>query len=322
MTPPVPRHSVVPPPPVRSGDTVGVAALSGPVDAEKLDAGIQALETMGFRVVEASNVRRRSGLFAGTETERLAGFHSLAADPEVRAIVFARGGWGVLRLLDGIDWSLLKRHPRAYVGYSDLTPFLAAVVEKLGVAAFHGPMVAADFARGLSERERESFLDALAGRFPLRYPVSAVEDGAPVEGPLLGGCLSLIASSFATPWASDLADALFFLEDVGEPPYRFDRMLTHLRLSGTLARIRGLIVGHLHAEGGCELTAWGGEVTLGGLLHELAVDFPWPLARGLEAGHSSPNLTLPLGLRARLEPAEQLLTVGLSAVSEAAGRPP
>ncbi|MEO1088826.1 MAG: LD-carboxypeptidase, partial [Acidobacteriota bacterium] len=318
-----PRPPVAPPPPVRPGDRVGVAALSGPVDPAQLDAGVRALEELGFEVVEAANVRRRHGLFAGTERERLDGFHALAADPDVRAILFARGGWGVLRLLDGVDWPLLARHPRAYVGYSDLTPFLGAVVERLGIAAFHGPMVAADFARGLLDAERSSFLDALAGRFPLRYPIAEVESTQAVEGPLLGGCLSLIASSFATPWAGEWDDALLFIEDVGEPPYRFDRMLTHLRLSGTLARIRGLIVGHLHAEGGCEATAWGGEVTLGGLLHELASDFPWPLARGLEAGHSSPNLTLPLGLTARLEPATRSLTVGLVPPSASlTGSPP
>lgn len=308
-------RQIQPPPPVRPGDKIGVAALSGPVDPDKLEAGIGSLRDLGFDVSEARNLRRRHGLFAGDERERLDGFHGLVADPTVRAIVFARGGWGVQRLLDDIDWPLLARYPRAYVGYSDLTPFLLAVVQRLGVAAFHGPMVAADFARGLVDQERESFLAALAGRFPLHYPLVSAESGPAVEGRLLGGCLSLIVSSFGTPWAQEFGDSLLFLEDVGEPPYRFDRMLTHLRLSGTLARIRGLIVGHLHAEGGCEPTAWGGEVTLGGLLEELAVDFSWPLARGLAAGHSSPNLTLPLGLMARLEPTMRQLVVGLPSVS-------
>ena len=299
------------PPPVVPGDRVGVAALSGPVDARRLEAGVEALERLGFEVVEASNVRRRRGLFAGSEAERLDGFHELAADSEVRAILFARGGWGVLRLLEGIDWSLLGDHPRAYVGYSDLTPFLLGVVQRLGLVSFHGPMVAADLARGLTAAERQSFLGALAGDFPRCYDVAWAEAGQDASGVLLGGCLSLLVSSLATPWAADLDDSLLFIEDLNEPPYRFDRMLTHLRLSGTLTRIRGLIVGHLHAEGGTEPTAWGGEVTLGGLLGELATDFNWPLATGLAAGHASPNLTLPLGLMARLESTTRKLIVGL-----------
>ncbi|MCG8455010.1 MAG: LD-carboxypeptidase [Holophagales bacterium] len=306
------------PPAVGPGDLVGVAALSGPVDGERLDAGLHTLETLGFRVEEAANLRRRHGLFAGDDSSRLAAFHRLAARPEVKAIFFARGGWGVNRLLPAFDWQLLARCPRAYVGYSDLTPFLLQVVERLGIVAFHGPMVAADLARGLRPREEESLLDALAGRLPRRLPLAWVEPvpdedrtGSAIEAPLLGGCASLWVSLLGTPWQPRSRGCLLFLEDLNEVPYRFDRMLTHLRLSGTLAEIRGLILGHLHAEGGREPTAQGGEVTLGGLARELAEGFPWPLATGLEAGHASPNLTLPLGMAARLEPASSELVVGL-----------
>ncbi|MEM6794016.1 MAG: hypothetical protein AAF725_08525, partial [Acidobacteriota bacterium] len=110
---------------------------------------------------------------------------------------------------------------------------------------------------------------------------------------------------------ADLEHAVLFLEDLNEPPYRFDRMLTHLRLSDTLNSIQGLIVGHLRAEDGIERSAFDGEVTLVGLLQDLAADHPWPLAVGLEAGHASPNLTLPIGLFARLDPSSRQLTVGL-----------
>ncbi|MEM6794038.1 MAG: LD-carboxypeptidase, partial [Acidobacteriota bacterium] len=140
---------VILPPAVRPGQrAIGVAAISGAVDAGRLDRGIRALEALGFRVVEASNLRTRQGLFAGSDAERLAGLHRLVADPEVGAIVFARGGWGAPRLLGAVDWDLLAAHPKAYVGYSDLTPFLLAITARLGLATFHGPMVAADLARG------------------------------------------------------------------------------------------------------------------------------------------------------------------------------
>ena len=288
------------PPSVRSGARVGVAALSGPVDSDRLDAGLQALRELGFEPVEASNLRGRHGLFAGDDDSRVAGFHELAARDDVEAIVFARGGWGVLRILDRIDWDLLRRRPRAYVGYSDLTPFLQQVIERLGVAVLHGPMVAADLARGLDDRETESFVGALEGRFPDevelhdRFGVTEVPS-VPVEGVLLGGCLSLLVSTLGTPWAAELAGSLLLVEDLDEPPYRVDRMLTHLRLSGTLTRIVGMIVGHLHCEGRPEPTAWDGEVTLRGVLREMARDFSWPLVEGLDAGHAAPNLTLPLG---------------------------
>ena len=302
------------PPACHPGDLVGVAALSGRVDEARLDRGLEALRALGFRIREASNLRLQSGLFAGEDRQRLDGFHQLAADPEVRAIFFARGGWGVPRLLPDIDWDLLARYPRAYVGYSDLTPFLQQVIERLGLAAFHGPLVAADFERGLTDEEVDSLLGALRGDYPARIPLlGTIEwDGhGAAEGPLLGGCLSLLTALLGTPWAGDLESAMLFIEDLEEPPYRFDRMLTHLHLSDTLRRIRGMIVGHLHGEGGRELTAFEGRVTLRGVLREGAASYPWPLAFGLPAGHARPNYTLPLGPIARLDAEARELIVGL-----------
>ena len=296
------------PPPVVPGDRIGVAALSGPVDPDRLTAGLHALRAMGYEPVEATNLRSCCGIFAGSDEERLAAFHELAADESVGAVVFARGGSGLLRVLPGVDWQLLKRRPRAYVGYSDLTPFLLQVVARLGLVAFHGPMVAADFARGLGVEERHSFDSALAGAFPMTLQVSCDELGAAVEGPLLGGCLSMVASTLGTPYEPDLEGAILLLEEVGEPLYRFDRMLTQLRLSGNLARLKGLVAGHLEGEGGDPLRADSGDTLLRQLRDETRNE-PWPLAWGLPAGHAAPNWTLPLGLPARLDPTAGHLTV-------------
>ncbi len=297
------------PPPVRPGDRVGVAALSGKVDPARLEAGLEALAAHGFEPVQAANLRSRCGLFAGSDEERLTAFHELAADPSLSAIVFARGGSGILRVLPEIDWQLLGRWPRAYVGYSDLTPFLMQVVARLGIVAFHGPMVAADFARGLSGEELESFVSVLGGEFPASLPASCQDAGdETVEGPLLGGCLTMLAATLGTPYACDLEGAILFLEEVGEPLYRFDRMLTHLRLSGSLASLKAVVAGHLEGEGGDPQLAASSEVLLDQLRRE-ARRFPWPLAWGLPAGHDRPNLTLPLGVMARLDPIAGRLTI-------------
>lgn len=299
----VPAHL---PPPAGPGDRVGVAALSGPVNPARLEAGLAALRRLGFEPVLAANLHSRDGLFAGGDAERLAAFHQLAADPALAAIFFARGGHGLLRVLPAIDWELLRRRPRAYVGYSDLTPFLLEATRRLGLVTFHGPMVAADLARGLNPEEEASLIDALAGRYPAVQPFSRwlrEPASGEVRGPLLGGCLSLLTSTLGTPFAVDLAGAVVFWEDTGEPPYRIDRMLTHLGLSGTLASIAGMIVGHL-GDGqrpGEEPADWpalvGGNVA----------GFPWPLAWGLESGHVPPNRTLPLGLLARLDGGSRLV---------------
>ena len=308
------------PPPARPGDRVGVAALSGPVDPDRLDRGLAALRGLGFEPVPAANLGERAGLFAGDDRRRLAAFHDLAADPSLKAIFFARGGHGVLRVLPGIDWALLAAHPRAYVGYSDLTPFLLAVTARLGLVAFHGPMVAADLARGITGEEAASLLAALAGDYPRAYPVAGARDGngaagpgagggvtsavsGPVSGPLLGGCLSLITALLGTPYLPDLGGAVLFWEDVDEPLYRLDRMLTHLRLSGSLSALSAMVIGH------AEPTNARGEPPAVWLTDALAGFMP-PLAWGLAAGHRAPNLTLPLGLTARLEPATRRLICG------------
>ena len=281
---------------------MGVAALSGPVRPERLEAGIEGLRRLGFEPVLADNLlsRSRLDLFAGEDAERLAGFHRLAADPDVRAILFARGGSGLLRVLPGIDWELLRRHPRAYVGYSDLTPFLLEVVRRLGLVTFHGLLVAGELARELAPDEESSFLDALAGRYPLSLPFRSwlrPPEGprrAPT-GPLLGGCLSLLGATLGTRWFPDLEGSILFWEDINEPPYRIDRLLTHLRLSDSLERIAGMIVGHVNGGPGAPETDWPA------LVSDSLAGLDVPVAWGLESGHLQPNWTLPLGLPARLE---------------------
>ena len=297
------------PPPVRPGDRVGVAALSGPADGQRLEAGLDALAGLGFEPVPAANLRRRDGLFAGGDDERLQGFHDLAADPEIAAILFLRGGYGLLRLLPRLDWELVARRPRAYVGYSDLTPFLLEAVRRTGVVAFHGPMVAADLARGLDAGEEASLLAALAGELPRELPVSLAEEDRQrpaVGGPLLGGCLSMLTSTLGTPYAPDFDGAVVFVEDVAEPLYRLDRMLTHLKLSGRLTAIRAMIFGHL----GCLDAPHPDPAACVAPLRQGLAEFPWPVAWGLAAGHGSPNHTLPLGLPCRLDPQRGTLSLG------------
>jgi len=295
------------PPPVLPGSRVGVAALSGPVDPRRLERGVAELEALGFEPVLGSNLASRSDLFAGDDDERLTSLHELADDASLDAIFLARGGHGLLRLLPRIDWPRLAARPRAWIGYSDATPLLNLLVERCGLVAFHGPMVASDLARGLDREERESLLSALAGAFPLVYDVESIEDSTkldgPVEGRLAGGCLSLLVSCLGTPFQHSLADTILVLEDVDEPSYRIDRMLTHLALSGSLTGVRGIALGDLRGRD---------EPTLGvaAVAERVRAAAPGiPIVRGLTIGHRAPNRTLPLGATARLDPSSQSLIV-------------
>jgi len=287
------------PPAVLPGARVGVAALSSVVDPERLERGLAELARLGFEPVPARNLRSRSALFAGDDGERIAAFHELVDDPSLEAIFFARGGHGLIRLLPRLDWARIAQRPRAFIGYSDLSPLLHRVVTHLGWVAFHGPMVAAELASGLSGEEEESLLGALAGDYPRAFATALGEQPSEVAGTLLGGCLSLFAATCGTPYAATFAGSILFLEDVDEPAFRVDRMLTQLRLSGSLAGVRAMVIGD------SMLRSIGEEGVF--LLRELTGGLP--IALGLAAGHTRPNLTLPLGLPSRLDAALGALVV-------------
>ena len=306
------------PPPLHPGDRVGVAALSSAIDPPALERGLIALRDLGYDPVPATNLTSRHGILAGPDDERLAAFHDLIADDSLAAVIFARGGHGILRLLPRIDWDLVGRRPRAWVGYSDLTPFLLQIVERCGLVAFHGPMLGAELSRGLDAAEAASFHAALTQQGPLRYPLDWLRP-ADAEGPVLGGCLSLLTAVLGTPWATPFDDALLFIEDVNEPLHRVDRMLTHLRLSGTLTGVRGVIAGHF-GEGWEQAirdngSAGGGES--GGAAaapaaawhRETVLALPGPVATGLPCGHGTPNLTLPLGAHGVVDAARAELLI-------------
>jgi muramoyltetrapeptide carboxypeptidase len=290
------------PPRVAPGDRVGVAALSGPVDQRALRSGFEALEAFGLRPVPAANLRLHDGLFAGDEAARLGAFHELVADASLKAILFARGGHGVLPLLPKLNWDLLAERPRLYCGYSDVTPFLVQVVKRLELVALYGPMVAKDFARGLSAIEESALWAGMTGEafdFPL-------DDGPeePIEGLLAGGCLSLLTACAGTPYAPDLTGSILFLEDVQEPLYRIDRMLHQLRLAKLLGGVRAIVFGSMSPLASEDAQAWRDGWKE--LVAEWSGRLEIPIATGLPVGHQEPNLALPLGRAARLSPQGRL----------------
>jgi muramoyltetrapeptide carboxypeptidase len=291
-------------PRIAPGDTIGVAALSGPADPEKLAAGVRALEGLGYRVRPAPNVLAREPLLglAGTAEERAAGYRALLVDPDVNAIVFARGGYGVAPALPYLDPAEAAAHPKIHCGFSDLT-LLSSWLLNAGVPSFHGPMVAADLARGLDPLSASFFPSMLEGRGPRTIFLEGEEGqggaagsgvlvAGAATGRLVGGCLSLLAASVGTPWEYDYAGALLFFEDIAEEAYRIDRMLGTLIDSGRFAKLSGILIGSLSAVtfGGVEDAA-----RLRGVLEARLAPLGIPVALGLPSGHRGPNATLPVG---------------------------
>jgi len=287
---------------LKRGDQVGVVAPSGPVDEERLRRGVAELERLGFAVRVAEGVLERKGFTAGTVESRLRQLHGFFADRGVAAIVCARGGAGAVQLLPHLDRDLLRRNPKPLVGYSDIT-FLHLEMERLGLTSLHGPMVARELAEGDAAYDVASLWHALTGE---GEPYASGPDdlvalaGGSGEGVLRGGCLSILAGAAGTPWALRRVDepTILFVEDVDEKPYRVDRMLRQLRASGALRGVSGVVFGDLK---GCA-PGFQEDYALEDVLLEALDGLDVPVALGLSSGHTAhPNLTLPFGVRARLE---------------------
>lgn len=293
------------PPLLSAGARVALVAPAGPLrGAEELEASIANARSLGWEPRAGANVLARRDYLGGTDAERLQDLNTALADDTVDAIWCVRGGYGAMRLLPNVDWASLTRRPRALIGFSDVTALHAAASTRCGLVTYHGPT-----ARGtLTDFSRASLLRAVVeGRDPCGRAAGArtVRPGR-AHGRLVGGNLALLAALAGTPFAPDYRDALLVLEDVGEPAYRIDRMLTQLRLAGVLAQIAGLVVGHFTE------CAPGNEVSTGvldALVAEAADVAGVPAVAGVPVGHVDDQWTIPLGASAQLDAETLTLTV-------------
>lgn len=286
------------PPRLRPGDCIGVISPAAGVDAEQLRRGCQALEELGFVVRRGAHVLARHRFLAGTDRQRAQELSEMFGDPTVGAIFCSRAGYGSGRLLPRLDFRRLAQRPKIFLGYSDVTLLLNAFIQRAGFVCFHGPLVANEFANGLSARSQSHLVRLLshgAGQERLAFP-TVIRPGL-AEGHLLGGCLSTLTATLGTPFAVDTRDCVLFLEDIGERPYRVDRMLTQLKQAGKLERLAGVIFGQMSR-------CWEAEGELGPLLavvEDIFAEYAYPVGFGLPAGHGGENFALPLGTRVRLD---------------------
>lgn len=286
------------PPRLRPGDCIGIISPAARVDAERLRRGCRALEELGFVVRLGEHVLARHRFLAGTDAQRAHELSAMFRDPTVQAIFCSRAGYGSGRLLPRLDFRLLAQRPKIFLGYSDVTLLLNALVQQAGLVCFHGPLVAGEFADGLSAGSQSHLLGLLShgtGQARLAFP-TAIRPGMAV-GRLLGGCLSVLTASLGTPFAVETRGCVLFLEDVGERPYRVDRMLTQLKQAGQLDGLAGVIFGEMSR-------CWEEPGELGPLLavvEDIFAGSAYPVGFGLPAGHGGENFVLPLGTRVRLD---------------------
>ena len=290
---------------LKPGDTVGVVSPASAIDREHLERGVAALKRLGFRVKVSRHALERSAIVAGPDAMRASELQAFFADPEVDAIFAARGGYGAGRILPLLDFAAIARTPKVFMGFSDATFILNALVGRSGMICFHGPMVAMDFARGLGEASLDHLRRLLAGEMAsFELPARAALKAGVAEGEVVGGCLSMVAAAIGTAYAPPFDGAILFLEDTGEKAYRIDRMLVQLGQAGVLGRVAAVVFGALrppdHSEAEYRL--------IGECVAEQAARLDCPVLSGIEAGHGSANFTIPFGVRARVDAAARRLS--------------
>ncbi len=304
------------------GDTIGLISPSGPTTPsggttpETVELARRKLHGVGFRTVLAPHALDVRGYLAGTDADRIADLHAMFADPKVGGILCIRGGYGAHRLLDALDYGLIRKNPKVFIGYSDVTALHLAFHTQADFVTFHGPMAGA-----ISQPDLHDFLGlvrAVARPEPLGALVNP--PGAPrietlvagvAEGQLIGGNAALLTALMGTPYQPEFAGRILFLEDLGDHIYRLDRKLAHLRLAGVLRQVAGIVIGECRY-----VSEPPPALSLREILEDLVVPAGKPAIYGLACGHGTYHLTLPIGVRARLDAAEGVLSIEEAGVAE------
>jgi muramoyltetrapeptide carboxypeptidase len=306
------------PRPLAPGDTIGLVSPSGPsrpggtgATPEAVEQARRRLHEVGFRTVVAPHAFDARGYLAGEDADRAGDLQAMLEDPAVHGVLCIRGGYGAHRLLARLDYRAIGRRPKVFIGYSDITALHLALYTQCGFVTFHGPMVGA-----IAQSDPHDYLELLRavtrpeplGRLVNPPGAPAIETLVPgvAEGPLIGGNAALLTGLLGTRFAPETRDfrgKILFLEDVGDKLYRLDRKLAHLRLAGILDEVSGIVVGE------CRYTPEVDTLSLRQILDDHIVPLGKPAVYGLACGHGTYHLTLPEGVRARLDAGERSLSI-------------
>jgi muramoyltetrapeptide carboxypeptidase len=316
------RLHLIKPERLRSGDVVGIVATASPAtEPADFDRYADAVAQLGFKPKLAPNVRKRLGYLAGDDSSRASDLMGMFADDSVKAIFGARGGYGSARLLRMLDFAFIRRHPKIFIGFSDITALHCALQIRSRLVTFHGPTLNSSIADGKpSQFSIQSLLKTVMqpsapGGICGTQKNNSILKGGTATGPLVGGNLSVLALLMGTPFQPRFKDAIFFFEDVNEPPYRFDARLTQLLNAGLLQQVAGVAVGtNKNAVDPDTAGSKEYQQSLDDVLRDRLLPLGVPIVSGLPFGHVRDNATLPMGLQATLDGVNGDLTINEPAV--------
>jgi muramoyltetrapeptide carboxypeptidase len=294
---------------IKKGDTVGlISPSSATADRMQFTFAKEALEALGFTVKLGENLMNRRGHLAGTDEERAGDLNAMFADKDVKAIICIRGGSGAARLLPLIDYRTISKNPKPLLGYSDITALHCAIQTQTGLITFHGPMGSGSWNTFNVGQFEKLFFDRELVTYANEYPDSddlviksnriQTLKGGNAEGKILGGNLTVLTSISGTPYYPDFEDAILFIEDIGEDPYKIDRMMSTLMLNGTLAKLKGFIFGQCSE---CEPGGGYGSLSLDQVLDDYILPLNIPAYSGAMIGHISEQFILPVGAKVRMD---------------------
>lgn len=294
------------------GDVVGIIApASAPSIDDKITKGAEYLERLGYHVKLGKHIRAQRGFLGGTDKERAEDINSMFGDKNVKAIICIRGGYGTYRILPMLNYSLIKRNPKILVGYSDITALQLALYKKTGLISFSGPMAGVEMWNGIDSFTEEHFWKVVTStkklgkvKNPDSKPFKTLVKGS-ASGILLGGNLSLICAMMGTQYIPSFKNSLLFFEEIEEEVSRFDRMVNHLRISNVLNETKGVIVGELTDVKASDATK--PHLTANQILNDHLSTLLKPVVTGLVYGHIPRKLTMPIGIRAKLDATKQEL---------------
>jgi muramoyltetrapeptide carboxypeptidase len=292
-------------PRLQPNQTVGVIAPSSPVSQSEISQGLRLLESFPLKIKPGVHLFDGLSYLAGSDHDRVSDLHQMFSDPDIKAIFCARGGYGSARLLNKIDFNLIRKNPKIIVGFSDLTALIIALYKQSGLITIHGPTLS-DLPKSKNWLNLSGLITS-PHRPQIFFKQGKIINKGKAKGILLGGNLSTLCSLLDTPFLPPFEGVVLFLEEKGESPYRLDRMLTHLLLSDRLDQLSALVMG--------EIEDCGEKEIINSLLEERLGGLNIPVVTGLPVGHGAENISLPLGIPALLDTERMLLKVEESAVS-------
>ena len=291
------------PKPLKKGDKIALIGTSSPVAEERLKPAIKAIEDLGLEVVLCESATSKHGYLSGKDEIRAKDINNMFKNEDIKGIFVIRGGYGSARLLDMLDYKMIKKNPKVFVGYSDVTALHNVLNEKCNLITFHGPMPSTEFYKGVDSYTmncfKENIFECDSSRLltnPSDQEIKTLVEGK-AEGRLVGGNLTLVCSSMGTPYEIDTKGKILFLEDIDEYPFRIDRMLVQLKQCGKFKDASGIILG---AWTDCTAPDPDKSLSLLEVFEELIVPENKPTIYNIACGHCLPTMTLPLGAKIRI----------------------